>query len=68
LTFTAPGTGNTGYIDITTDLFITSFPWLSFDWDGNNTYDVSVDNSPKARASFGIYKGNSNQIYFREVY
>jgi hypothetical protein len=68
LNFTAPGTGNTGYIDITTDLFITSFPWLSFDWDGNNTYDVSVDNSPKARASFGIYKGNSNQIYFREVY
>ncbi len=64
LNFTAPGTGNTGYIDITTDLFISSFPWLAFDWDG----DGSHDNSPSARASFGLYKGNTKQIYFREIY
>ena len=64
LNFTAPGTGNTGYIDITTDLFISLFPWLAFDWDG----DGSHDNSPSARASFGLYKGNSKQIYIREIY
>ena len=64
LSLSAPGANNTGFVDINSDIFISSFPWLSYDWDG----DGSHDNSPSARATFGIYKGNSQQIYFREVY
>ena len=62
LSLTAPG--DTGFIDITSSIFISSFPWLNYDWDG----DGSHDDSPSARATFGIYKGNSQQIYLREVY
>ena len=64
LTLSAPGADNTGDVDITSTNFISSFPWLAYDWDGDSSYD----NSPTARATFGIYKGNSKQIYFREVY
>ena len=64
LSLSAPGANNTGFIDITSSIFISSFPWLTYDWDG----DGSHDDSPSARATFGIYKGYSNQIYFREVY
>lgn len=62
LSFSAPGSGNTGYIDINGQF--SALPWLLFDWDGNGSHD----NSPSARATFGIYKGNSKQIYWREVY
>lgn len=64
LSLSAPGANNTGFIDITSSTLIASYPWLSYDWDG----DGSHDNSPSARATFGIYKGNTRQIYFREVY
>ncbi len=56
------GAGNTGYVDITSNL--ASLPWLLYDWDG----DTVNDNCPTAKATFGIYKGNEKQIYFREVY
>ncbi|OAI11046.1 hypothetical protein A1359_15220 [Methylomonas lenta] len=62
LSFSAPGSGNTGYIDINANF--SSLPWLLFDWD----HDGNQNNSPAARANFGIYKGNSKQIYWREVY
>jgi len=62
LSLSAPG--DTGFIDITSSIFISSFPWLNYNWDGDGSYD----DSPSARATFGIYKGNSKQIYFREVY
>lgn len=57
-----PGAGNTGYIEITSNLFNLS--WLLYDWDGDSTHD----NCPSARVTFGIYKGNNKIIYFREVY
>jgi hypothetical protein len=62
INFSTPGSGNTGYIDINSDFSI--LPWLLFDWDNDSNYD----NSPSGKASFGIFKGNSKQIYFREVY
>lgn len=62
LSFSAPGAGNTGYIDITGNF--ATLPWLLYDW--NN--DSSHDDNPKGKATFGLYKGNSSQIYFREVY
>jgi hypothetical protein len=61
-TSAGPGAGNTGYIEITSKL--DNLSWLNYDWDADGTHD----NCPSARASFGIYKGNSRQIYFREVY
>lgn len=36
--------------------------WLKFDWQG-----AGVAN-PAATATFGVYKGNGQQIYLREVY
>lgn len=62
LSFSAPGSGNTGYIDITGNF--TALPWLLYDWDN----DSSHDDNPKGKATFGLYKGNSRQIYFREMY
>ncbi len=65
LRFTAPGTGNTGDVDITVDLSTLTgldMPWLQYDWDSNGTHD----NNPQGRAAFGLYSGNSEYIYIRE--
>ena len=61
-----PGASNTGYIDITSSL-TTNLPWLTYNWDNTDNLD-SHNECPSGRATFGIYKGNSKQIYFREVY
>jgi MSHA biogenesis protein MshQ len=58
LNFKAPGSGNTGAMDITA----TVPSYLNFNWKGTG------NSNPVARASFGIYKGNSQVIYIREVY
>jgi MSHA biogenesis protein MshQ len=60
LKFTAPGSGNDGYFDLS----ITAPNWLKFDWNAA----IAGDESPSARATFGIYKGNDSQIFLREVY
>lgn len=61
-TSNGPGDGNTGYIELTSNL--SNLSWLWYDWDTDGTHD----NCPSARATFGIYKGNTKQIYFREVF
>lgn len=58
LNFKAPGTGNTGAMDITA----TVPGYLKFNWKG------AGDINPTARATFGIYQGNKHFIYFREAY
>lgn len=62
LSFSAPGSGNTGYIEIGSNF--ASVPWLLFDWD----HDGNHNDSPAARASFGLFNGGNRQIYRREVY
>ena len=64
LSFTAPGTGNTGYVDIEADLSSASLGSLLGDWDGDSSYD----DNPTGRATFGIYKGHDAIIYIRELY
>ncbi|MEX2524901.1 MAG: DUF6701 domain-containing protein [Gammaproteobacteria bacterium] len=68
ITFSAPGDGNTGFVDIEIKLDVDSGsggsddPWLQYDWDD----DGSHDNNPAGRASFGIYRGSDDLIYTRE--
>ncbi|MBD3619550.1 MAG: hypothetical protein HUJ28_08750 [Chromatiales bacterium] len=66
--FTAPGPGNTGYVDVFIDLSTATgadAPWLAYDWDNN---PLTPDEGPRARATFGVYPGNEGQIYLREEY
>jgi len=54
---TAPGVGRNGSIDLELDVPA----WLEFPWGGGNP-------NPRARATFGVYRGNNNFIYMRENY
>ena len=63
LTFTAPGAGNTGFVDVITSIS-TDLPWLLDDRDSDGDYDDEAE----ARVTFGIYEGSPQQIYFGEVY
>ncbi len=58
----SPTPGNDGWVDLRLDLSLR--PWLRFDWDG----DGHFDNDPRARATFGIFKGNDRQIYLRQLF
>lgn len=58
LRFSAPGAGNSGYVDVS--IALAARPWLRFPWNG------AGDADPTARATFGIYK--SRLIYSRENY
>lgn len=55
---TAPGVGNSGSVDLTLDVPA----WLEFPWTGAGPVD------PRARATFGIYRGAAGMIYRREAY
>jgi MSHA biogenesis protein MshQ len=68
LQLTAPGAGNTGYVDLTPDLSVATgagLPWLEFDWDGNVATPAS---GPTGRATFGVFAGSTRQIYIRELF
>ncbi len=57
ITLSAPGVGNSGSVDLT-----LSVPnWLLFNWSG------AVGN-PRARATFGVFRGVKEFIYLREAY
>ena len=62
--FPAPGAGNDGYIDTTTDLNSANHLWLRFDWDVDGVFD----DDPSARATFGIFEGDPIQIYIQQIY
>ena len=53
------GPGVTG--EVTYNLIVP--PYLQFNWDG-----VAGDEDPTGRATFGIYNGDSRQIYYRQIY
>jgi hypothetical protein len=62
--YPAPGAGNDGYIDTTTDLNLANHLWLRFDWDADGVFD----DDPSARATFGIFEGDPVQIYIQQIY
>ena len=65
LALAAPGEGNDGYLDLTTDLSLLN--WLQYDWDNSDgANNGPYDDNPSCRATFGIYKGSPRLIYQRE--
>lgn len=66
LSFSAPGVGGDGFVDV--QAAVLNFPWLRYDWDGDNNYNEATGDDPKARITFGVYKGSPRHIYLRERY
>lgn len=62
LSFSAPGAGNVGHADVTTDLTTLGLPYLLYDWDSDGVFD----NDPLVEITFGIFQGSSVIIYRRE--
>lgn len=60
----------TGSVDITVDLGPTgaNVPWLRYDWPDDGGLDGLLDDDPRARATFGIWRGRDHVIFTREVY
>ena len=61
LTLAAPGAGNNGSVKITATTLPT---WLQYDWDAG----TAGDENPSGEATFGVFSGQSRQIYTRENY
>lgn len=61
-TLTAPGAGNIGWVEIVLDLDVR-YPYLRDDLDEDGEWE----DSPSARATFGIFRGPDNRIQIREV-
>jgi len=60
LNLQAPGNGNSGSVKVTADV-----PgWLEFDWD----FAAPGLEDPDGTATFGIFDGENQQIYMREIY
>ncbi|MCP5066752.1 MAG: hypothetical protein GY946_09315, partial [bacterium] len=67
LALSAPGVGQTGYVDLLFDLTTgtgADLPWLFGDWNG----DGGWLESPTGRATFGIFAGEGRTIYVRDAY
>jgi len=62
LKFSKPGSGNSGYVDISIPL--AARPWLQFPWGISALNPTGLN--PTGRATFGIYR--SRLIYSRENY
>ena len=60
LTLAAPGAGNNGSVQITA----TVPTWLQYDWNAA----TPGDENPSGEATFGVFGGQSKQIYSREIY
>ena len=60
LTLGAPGVTNDGSVDVTGAVPLH----LEYDWDTG----LPGDEDPTGRATFGIYRGEKEHIYLREVY
>lgn len=61
--------GITGYVDVELDLSIIgeNIPYLQHDWPHDNNADGVFNDNPVSRGTFGIYEGDKNVIYRKEV-
>jgi MSHA biogenesis protein MshQ len=64
LRMSSPGVGNTGTADLVYDLSSAGLSHLLFDWDG----DLSHDDDPTARVTFGVSTGDDPVIFMRELH
>lgn len=67
MTFSAPGSDNTGIVDIALNLDTppppgADMPWLFYDWNGEGGFETTT----AGRASFGIFSRPQTVIYSRE--
>ncbi|MCV6623990.1 MAG: hypothetical protein OIF51_19815 [Cellvibrionaceae bacterium] len=60
--FTAPGSGNRGFVDV--DISLENYPWLRYDWNQDGNYND--ENLPRARFQFGGVRGHDRVVYWRE--
>ena len=77
ITFSAPGTGNEGSVNLLLNSTSTS-SWLTYNWnidcdnaDGDDDITTGIDAGlcgPYGTASFGLYRGDDRIIYQREVF
>ena len=67
---TKPGAENTGDIRVIPNLIQSGDSWLQYDWNGiDELSDGNLyDDNPMGTATFGIFKGDSRQIYYRQIY
>lgn len=63
LSLSAPGENNQGYVDIQTNIS-TTHPWLLGDYDNTGIYNDEA----QGRESFGLFRGDDNIIFRRELY
>jgi len=65
LSFSAPGMGNTGTVNV--DIDLADYPWLRFDWnqDSDNGNDTYV---PQSSVTFGSYRGHDRVIFWQEPF
>jgi MSHA biogenesis protein MshQ len=80
LRFVAPGSGNTGSVDLSLQLgtpaagsacvagAATAAVTASQSWLQGRSSGGAYDQNPVARASFGLYRGSKSLIYLREMY
>jgi MSHA biogenesis protein MshQ len=80
LRFSAPGTGNTGSVDLTLQLGVvaggstcvggaaTAAAAASQSWLQGRWSGAAYDQNPSARASFGLHRGSKPLIYLREMW
>lgn len=61
-----PGAENRGWVDIEALLPGAGQSYLQYDWDADG--DPSLDDNPGARVTFGIFAGEHEHIYLREVF
>lgn len=68
LTWSAPGVA--GEVELRIDLGASgaNLPWLRSDWPDDGNLDGTLDDDPRARATFGIWEGRDALIFVRELY
>lgn len=68
LTWSAPL--DPGFVDVRVDLGTAgaNLPWLRSDWPEDGNLDGTLDDDPRARATFGIWEGRDALIFVQELY